>query len=263
MLEAARRAEAEGRTEYALQFYRHIIDHHPITGEAGAAQNALARLGRSSPNGTVAVNGNASPAFNGLNGHRPLPSPPPPMPASPPVLPPAVPATSPFEAPRLEVPATGPAFANPFDGARGPDPSLGQRPSYPPPPVPVAPPVTEHPAPPAEPIELPRSPRSYRTGRVLARVITWLGGITTLAGLVVIPLAILNPRVVGSLPLIGIWMSSAAGLVMTLIGVFQMLIGQLARAVFDQANATRDLAVIARAEAEARYGAPTARSRRR
>ena len=44
-------------------------------------------------------------------------------------------------------------------------------------------------------------------------------------------------------------------------GLSMLVLGQLVRALLDQANATRDMAAIARAEAEARHGKP-ARSRR-
>ena len=53
ILEAGRRAEAEGRTEYAIQFYRHLIDSHAGAPEAEAAHDALvliqARRGTETP----------------------------------------------------------------------------------------------------------------------------------------------------------------------------------------------------------------------
>ena len=61
ILEAGRRAEAEGRVEYAIQFYRHLTDHLARTAEATTAREALHRLGAvagssQAPNGG-AVNG--------------------------------------------------------------------------------------------------------------------------------------------------------------------------------------------------------------
>lgn len=44
VLQAARRAEAEGKMEYALQFYRHIVEHHVSTAEAHEAREGLLRI---------------------------------------------------------------------------------------------------------------------------------------------------------------------------------------------------------------------------
>jgi len=44
VLQAARRAEAEGKMEYALQFYRHIVEHHVSTPEAHDAREGLLRI---------------------------------------------------------------------------------------------------------------------------------------------------------------------------------------------------------------------------
>lgn len=44
ILEAGRRAESEGRLEYAVQFYRHLTDFHAAAPEAATAREALARI---------------------------------------------------------------------------------------------------------------------------------------------------------------------------------------------------------------------------
>jgi hypothetical protein len=44
VLDAGRRAEAEGRFEYAIQFYRHLADHHVGGPESAMAREALIRL---------------------------------------------------------------------------------------------------------------------------------------------------------------------------------------------------------------------------
>lgn len=44
VLEAGRRAESEGQRDYAIQFYQHIIAHHPSTAEAAEAADSLRRL---------------------------------------------------------------------------------------------------------------------------------------------------------------------------------------------------------------------------
>lgn len=44
VLQAARRAEAEGKLDYALQFYRHLVDHYADVPEAYEARDALQRV---------------------------------------------------------------------------------------------------------------------------------------------------------------------------------------------------------------------------
>lgn len=44
VLQAARRAEAEGKMDYALQFYRHIVENHATTPEAQEAREGLMRI---------------------------------------------------------------------------------------------------------------------------------------------------------------------------------------------------------------------------
>ena len=44
VLQAARRAEAEGKMDYALQFYRHLVEQHGTTPEAHEAREGLFRI---------------------------------------------------------------------------------------------------------------------------------------------------------------------------------------------------------------------------
>lgn len=44
VLQAARRAEAEGKMDYALQFYRHLVENHGQTAEAQEAREGLFRI---------------------------------------------------------------------------------------------------------------------------------------------------------------------------------------------------------------------------
>ncbi len=44
VLQAARRAEAEGKMDYALQFYRHLVEQHGATSEAQEAREGLFRI---------------------------------------------------------------------------------------------------------------------------------------------------------------------------------------------------------------------------
>jgi hypothetical protein len=44
VLQAARRAEAEGKMDYALQFYRHLVEQHSSSAEAQEAREGLFRI---------------------------------------------------------------------------------------------------------------------------------------------------------------------------------------------------------------------------
>jgi hypothetical protein len=44
VLQAARRAEAEGKMDYALQFYRHLVEQHSSSPEAQEAREGLFRI---------------------------------------------------------------------------------------------------------------------------------------------------------------------------------------------------------------------------
>jgi hypothetical protein len=44
VLQAARRAEAEGKMDYALQFYRHLVEHHGTSAESQEAREGLFRI---------------------------------------------------------------------------------------------------------------------------------------------------------------------------------------------------------------------------
>lgn len=248
VLEAGQRAESEGRLEFAIQFYRHLVDQYPGSSEAAAAQSGLSRLAGGPP-----------PAPAGRRGGN---NPPPLLPQV------SLPAIPPFEPQRLEPLAAPPALANPFDAARQGDAPYPYQSGYFGAPAPAlagqaqtAPPVM---AEPAIDVELPPEPRDYRTGRFLARLFAWLGGLAVLAGIAVMVLAVLRPRAIPAIPFLGMPLPGAAtGAILILAGLFQVMIGQLVRAVLDHANAARDSAGIARAEAEARYGGSPRRSRRR
>jgi hypothetical protein len=79
VLQAARRAEAEGKMDYALQFYRHIVEHHGTSVEAQEAREGLFRIAewrwgearlarRQAPGGTNGFVGHAASGPQG--GHQ-------------------------------------------------------------------------------------------------------------------------------------------------------------------------------------------------
>jgi hypothetical protein len=102
---------------------------------------------------------------------------------------------------------------------------------------------------------LPTARPDYRTGKALAKLVGWLSWAIVALGLLAlgaVPLQMLLGRPelpVGSLGLAG---AAFATLIAGLLGV---AVGQALRALFDQANATRELVAIERAKSGFASGA--------
>lgn len=245
VLEAGRRAEAEGKLDYAVQFYRHLATHYPSTSEAQAAREGLQRLAAHHPAAGAALSGlaargsdqattqpaNPRPAPASVNGSSDSPQPPPQHHLGPP--------------PQAQPPA-----------------GLPPRPAAPPPQlgIPQRPLATDHQpmqrGPRASEIELPGD--RYRAGRWLARLFTAVGLLVTMLGLVILLIAVtggLMPKIVSALGGPGM-MAYAFGLYggpsLLVIGLVLMLVGQVSRAVLDNANATQDVLILERGRQGAR-----------
>ncbi|MCL4765647.1 MAG: hypothetical protein KJZ80_05405 [Hyphomicrobiaceae bacterium] len=202
VLDAGRRAEADGRIEYAIQFYRHLADHHSGAPEAAAARDALLRLKRRSVNGpeAAAATRTGSPPPLRASGNRAL-----------------------TEMPRVEQAVR-----------RGP--------------IRIAPVGTAQPAP---PLEVPEPVRAYLTGRLIAHLLSAVGILLVLAGVLAAVAAVAPADLVARMP--GGLLSAGhplAGPVAAVSGIVLVFWSQLARAIFDIARSTRDLAAIERAKAE-------------
>jgi hypothetical protein len=84
-------------------------------------------------------------------------------------------------------------------------------------------------------------------GRALAVLISALGWLTAMLG-VAMPFASLLPGVAGtSIPLLGLPQLIGGAVGLCAFGLFLVFSGQAARALFDQANATRERLTIERA----------------
>ncbi|HEY7690505.1 MAG TPA: hypothetical protein VH835_17525 [Dongiaceae bacterium] len=209
ILEAGRRAEAEGRTEYAVQFYRHLIDHHGGAPEAEAAHDALVLIQARRPGGET-------PPAASVNGAQFKPGPPP------------VPAQD--RPARLG--SSGISLA-----LLGADRPL--------------------------PLMVPAPRNGYRTGRVIARLLTWAGGSSLLAGVAATSALLFAPHLLSSIPEAVVeWLSQPmVAPAVAVGGVLAMLFGQLARAMLDSANAACDMAATTRAQAEHQADAIAVQSR--
>jgi hypothetical protein len=184
LLDAGRRAEAEGKLDHATQLYRHLTDHYAYTTEAAEARNGLGRIGIGAGTGQQlwAENGSAAPAS----------------------WPTAIAQNR---------------MSGSHSGLKG---------------RPVA------------------SERHYRTGRVLATLVSCVGWLIVAAGvaLVVLLLAVDQQLLQRDLPYamyLGPVGAVAAAVAFSVAGLAVVFWGQMASALFDQANATRELVAIERA----------------
>lgn len=181
LLDAGRRAEAEGKLDHAIQLYRHLTDHYAYTAEAGEARDGLGRIGAGAGQQLWAANGAASP-------HA----------------------------------------ATPFAHGRMPGPHSGARSRA------VA------------------RERHYRTGSVLATLVSCAGWLIVAAGVAMVPVVLATDPLLlqRGLPYaasLGPAGGVAAAVALSAVGLAVVFWGQMASALFDQANATRELVAIERA----------------
>jgi len=172
LLEAARRAEAEGHRDAAYQYYRQTVDQFAYSAEAAQAREGLARL-----------NSAWQPNIWHLNG----------------------------------APQSGDG-ASRWNGAA----RKARRPKLP-------------------------APRNhYRFGSFLAGLVSLSGWLIAAAGVAATPVQLVLGR-----PEIGFGTGGvlAVGLGLAALGLVAVTLGQAVRALFDQANATRELVAIERAKA--------------
>jgi hypothetical protein len=95
----------------------------------------------------------------------------------------------------------------------------------------------------------------------MARLCTWSGGLVALAGCAIVPVLVLSPHSLQAVPLVGAWINGlrfGAGIIVA--GLVMIVMGQVTRALLEQANAVRDMAAITRARAEHASGAGGRRS---
>jgi hypothetical protein len=183
LLDAGRRAEADGKLDQANQLYRHLADHYAYTAEAAEARNGLGRIGIDAGRQLWAGNG-AAPT---------------------PVWPDPVAGSSPYTS---------------HTDARG------------------------------QAVEV---ERLYRTGRALATLTSCVGWLIFVAGAAMVPLALAaDPLTLQSgLPYaisLGPTGAMAAAAALSVAGLAAVFWGQMASALFDQANLTRELVAIERAK---------------
>lgn len=274
ILDAGVRAESVDQLDHAAQFYRFLLDHHAGAPEAEAALENLRRItdprmsdapmkpepptnppGRPSPSGgassvlAATLNAGRDPRADRSGAFPTFPGPTSPSPLSPgPISPGGRYADDPR--PRHQPSPTGP-------------PPEGFGSSYPP--DNILPPGYgwSDPRPgPAEPVRitlphfhLPEPSRRYGFGRFLAGAMIGFGILGVVAGVAGVALVLAGPAV--PLP-VALPVSLTIGVGAIAGGLGLVFVGQVARALFDTANASRELVDVMRAVAD-----PHADERRR
>jgi hypothetical protein len=226
ILDAGRRAENDGRVGYAIQFYRHLTDNHGWSPEAAVAKEALARLQNFQPGD---VPGGA------------------PQHGAQPVAPPqALPQPSWAQAPQGHPAAHGTMNGSRPHAAPVPQPVVHAAAR---PPSAVSQPHGIPGQTATQPLRLPQPERRYRIGSVVAWVLFSIGLLLMGASLVLIGLQFLGVKVPGTLgTMLGFTGGFPGAFALFAVGVTQVFAAQIGRALFDSANATRDLAMIERAK---------------
>lgn len=246
VLEAGRRAEAEGKYDYAVQFYRHLVTHFATSAEAGSARDGLDRIERG---------GGTAPAA------QPLPT------ASSMVRPGSrTGGSQPMTATGTSPYADGLA-ARPGPYLNGADPhhygagaaswpgqttpaSYGPAPHAPLPgrgadgfPDPVGRGSSA-----LAPMMLPVAEDGYRMGRWLARIFSAVGWLMIVGGIaLLVATPYLDRLGISLLNMLTAFGPSPLGAV-ACVGLWLVFSGQRARAAFDVANSTQELVAIERAK---------------
>jgi len=202
VLDAGRRAEADGRVDYAVQFYRHLADNHASEPEGQIAREALSRLKRFSEKNAPGTNGQKR------------------------AVPPPLRTFSHNDATKSSTIASR-SSRRPIRLApvgRGNTPRV---------------------------VEVSEFGPAYVVGRLIAHGFAVTGTILILAGLIAAAIAAFLPaEAAAKLPVWLVTQHPFVGLIAAFLGIGLIFSGQIARAVFDMAEASRELAAIERARME-------------
>lgn len=222
-LEAARRAEAEGRIDHALQFYRFLAEQHGATSEGAEAREGLFRL-RSEF--TRPQRPQPAPAEHHQQQQSTMAGPAPVQ---------TQPAYNPLPTqPTFHAPAQTQSYQEaPRSEGRLPRAIARHDPDF-------------------AGLDLPPPHDDYFTARIIARLVGILGWLMLLIGIGLSTLMIVGSffdrralAIFTAVPLLS-WL----GPMLLATGAMIGLLSQLVRAQFDTASASKDLAAIERAKAE-------------
>ena len=221
VLQAARRAEAEGKMDYALQFYRHLVEQHGSTAEAQEAREGLFRIAEWRWGEARVTRGRETTGpQNGNHGYDTAPG---------------------------NGVAGNPLASNGLAGAQQ---------AYFPEPAPPVPAAHSEPAQMPQIIareqasqadDLPPFRLRYRAARIVAIGLSGLGWVAVLAGIVVATIAVGGVVAEASASgLFGLPLGVVLGVPAVLLGLVLVVAAQLAVAVFESTNATLEMLAIER-----------------
>jgi hypothetical protein len=245
ILEAGQRAEADGRFEHAKQFYRHVVDHYPYSSEFSLARDGLGRLSARGGRAGGQDNAHYARGYDQSAYAEPPDRRPPPSHEG-------AGWQNDFDYGRNEDSGGRPADENgaPYDAARDRFGHAGGGA----PPLPAATddrrriqiaPAGYDPGEAVFDDEVYEPRKRYRFGRVLTGLLTFFGIVMLLGGVVLTGLIVAAPAFVvaklGATPVVPDLLVFV-GPVLVVVGFVVCLIGQLARALFDTADATRNAA---------------------
>jgi len=209
VLQAARRAEAEGKMDYALQFYRHIVENHATTPEAQESREGLIRIAEWRWSD---ARGGRRQDYAGAQGGNQRHVPPPPS-----------------ERPEHYHESVD---AQPAMGSSAHLPQIIAR---------EAARAAEGAEPAAE------FAARYRSAKIIAQLLSGLGWASVAAGLAVAIVAAAGTNeIVSAAALMGLPLGVVIGTPAALIGLVLVVTGHLAVAVFESTNATLELLSIER-----------------
>ncbi len=222
VLQAARRAEAEGKMDYALQFYRHLVEQHGSAPEAQEAREGLFRIAEWRW-------GEARVARAREGGSSSAPQPPQQAQAQP-TTPPPTTGQRVYNVANGQPPQAGYPADHQAAGPAG-MPQIISR---------------QH----AQAEELPSFHARFRLSKFFAHVLSVVGWLSLLSG-VFAAAAGLGGFVgeLSAIALLGAPFGVMLGLPAALFGLMLVVGGQLAAALFDSANATLEMAAIERGRA--------------
>ena len=222
VLQAARRAEAEGKMDYALQFYRHLVEQHGTTPEAQEAREGLFRIAEWRW-GEARVARGRDATGGGAQSTQSAPSS---------QTPPAAPAGNPPGGQRVYNVANNPPQSDYYPDQPQTAAAPGKLPQ-----------VIARGHDQAEQAFTPR----FRGAKFVAHVLSGIGWLTLLAGIGAATggFAGLVPELAAIGPL-GAPFGILIGLPALLLGVVLVVAGQLAAAVFESTNANLELVAIER-----------------
>ena len=217
VLQAARRAEAEGKMDYALQFYRHLVEEHGTTPEAQEAREGLFRIAEWRWGEARVARGRDTTSGGAQNAQSPQ-------------TPPAAPAGSQrvYNVANNAPQQSADYYADqpPTAAAPGKLPQVIAR---------------GH-----ELDEQAFTPR-FRVAKFVAHTLSGIGWVTLLTGIGAASggFATLAPELAAIGPL-GVYFGALIGLPALILGVVLVVAGQLAAAVFESTNANLELVAIER-----------------